>query len=140
MCLYQPIGHCGPPARSIQEDMADTLLTEATAHPQHGGGQKHLVLFRGQCAHFGFVFFRWSIPFPRLGLITGWMDDLHAQVVIRYGGAGNNARTCNRPLSKMVQLVPAKQTVPEAGLLWDPLVLGDLRAAAPRETVRALMK
>ena len=30
----------------------------------------------------------------------------------------------------MVQLVPAKQTVPEAGLLWDPLALGDLRAAA----------
>ena len=27
--------------------------------------------------------------------------------------------------------VPVKETVPEAGLLWDTLVLGDVRAAAP---------
>ena len=70
-------------------------------------------------------------PFSRLGLITEWMDNLHAQAVICYGGAGNKARTCNRPLSKMIQLVPVKETVPEAGLLWDTLVLGDVRAAAP---------
>ena len=30
----------------------------------------------------------------------------------------------------MVQMVPVKETVQEAGLLWDPLTFGDLRAAA----------
>ena len=32
---------------------------------------------------------------------------------------------------KMIQLVPVKQTVPEPVLLWNPLALGDLRAASP---------
>ena len=72
-------------------------------------------------------------PFPRLGVIKSFMDSGEGQAVLRYGVADNKARTCKKHLSKLVLLVKAKQTVPEEGLLWDPLVKGDLMAAADEE-------
>ena len=72
-------------------------------------------------------------PFPRMGVIKSFMDSGEGQAVIRYGGAGNMARSCNRLLSKLVLLVEKKQTVPKEGLLWDPLIKEDLMAADDEE-------
>ena len=47
-------------------------------------------------------------PFSRLGVTESFMDSGEGQAVLRYGGAGNKARTCNNPLSKLVLLVKAK--------------------------------
>ena len=55
-------------------------------------------------------------PYPVLGIIHEFMDQLHAQAVVHYGAG----KTVNRPLSLLTRLVPVEDQIPAQGLMFDP--------------------
>ena len=61
-------------------------------------------------------------PYPVVGVISSFVDQLHAQAVVRYGAG----RTVDRPLALLVKLVPATEQILEEGLLFDPFIQGDI--------------
>ena len=50
-------------------------------------------------------------PYPAVGIIERFVDNLHAQAVIRYGGG----RVVDRPLALITKLVPATENILDKG-------------------------
>ena len=64
-------------------------------------------------------------PFPALGVIHRFLDNLKGQVEIRYNFKNGRYSTVNRPLSLISNLVSATEKIPEKDLLFDPLIMHD---------------
>ena len=60
-------------------------------------------------------------PYPAVGIVERFVDDLHAQAVVRYGGG----RVVDRPLALLTKLVPATESILNEGVMSDPFILGD---------------
>ena len=72
-------------------------------------------------------------PYPAVGVITSFVDELHAQAVVRYGGG----RVVDRPLALLVKLVPATEQILEKGVLFDPFIQGDIELEQEQEQEQA---
>ena len=67
-------------------------------------------------------------PHPVVGVISSFVNPLHAQAMITYGAG----RTVDRPLQLLVKLVSAGEQIPEQGLLFDPFIQGDIEQEEER--------
>ena len=59
-------------------------------------------------------------PYPAVGIVERFVDDLHAQAVVRYGGG----RVVDRPLALLTKLAPATENILDKG--------GHVRPVHPR--------
>ena len=71
---------------------------------------------------------------PALGRITGFLDpETKSQAIVQYSTQTNPKSTVNRPISKLVRIVKADETIPAKGKCFCPLALPDELLQEPPE-------